>query len=314
MAMRFLKALLKLINEVATLGGASRLEEAKKSYEDAFRELQARIDQANSYKANINAAIDAVGIAITRVKPQLNLAERMVRSRFIGKRDINFAPTIEVLLKVEKINADISTAFSVGVGSIAGGSLAVGAWAMVAMFGSATTGAAISGLPGIAATNATLAWFGGGALAAGGAGMAGGMTVLGGFVAVPLVYIAAKGTHKQAKAFEDAKAKVEVDILDVEAQLTTLPKLVAVIEARQRQTEQLCTELIARILELKRVIRPFGALSAIKQTIFLALGRERYSDVQVTAIAEMTTLLAEFVAWFESNASPVHVTNVGLPR
>ncbi|MOA59596.1 hypothetical protein D3C78_1842590 [compost metagenome] len=70
---------------------------------------------------------------------------------------------------------------------------------MVTALGSASTGAAIAGLSGVAATNATLAWFGGGALAAGGAGMAGGAVVLGGLFAIPLVYFAAKGSHKKAK-------------------------------------------------------------------------------------------------------------------
>ncbi|MGV8637508.1 hypothetical protein ACV35N_36320, partial [Pseudomonas aeruginosa] len=47
----------------------------------------------------------------------------------------------------------------------------------------------ISSLGGVAATNATLAWLGAGALAAGGYGMAGGMMVLGGIVAGPALAI-----------------------------------------------------------------------------------------------------------------------------
>lgn len=45
-------------------------------------------------------------------------------------------------------------------------------------FGTASTGTAISALSGAAATNAALAWFGGGALAAGGGGMAAGQALL----------------------------------------------------------------------------------------------------------------------------------------
>lgn len=48
------------------------------------------------------------------------------------------------------------------------------------MFGAASTGTAISTLSGAAATKATLAWFGGGSLAAGGFGVAGGGIVLAG--------------------------------------------------------------------------------------------------------------------------------------
>lgn len=74
------------------------------------------------------------------------------------------------------------------------------------MFASASTGTAIATLSGAAATNATLAWFGGGSLAAGGMGMAGGTMVLGGIVAGPV--LAAAGFIMAAKA-EENLAKAE---------------------------------------------------------------------------------------------------------
>lgn len=65
----------------------------------------------------------------------------------------------------------------------AGGFAAAGATtALVTSFGTASTGAAIFGLHGAAATNALLATLGGGALAAGGGGMALGKIVLGGLM------------------------------------------------------------------------------------------------------------------------------------
>lgn len=50
--------------------------------------------------------------------------------------------------------------------------------ALVGFWGTAGTGTAISTLSGAAATKATLAWLGGGTLAAGGFGVAGGAVVL----------------------------------------------------------------------------------------------------------------------------------------
>ena len=52
-------------------------------------------------------------------------------------------------------------------------------YAAAASLGTASTGTAISALSGAVATKATLAWLGGGALAAGGLGVAGGAVVLG---------------------------------------------------------------------------------------------------------------------------------------
>lgn len=72
----------------------------------------------------------------------------------------------------------------------AGGALAgLGAYGSVGLLATASTGTAISTLSGAAATNATLAWLGGGSLAAGGFGMTGGMIALGGIVAGPALAI-----------------------------------------------------------------------------------------------------------------------------
>jgi len=64
------------------------------------------------------------------------------------------------------------TAGATGIGTY------LGVPAAVSVLGTASTGTAISGLSGVAATNATAAWFGGGSLAAGGGGMALGAAAL----------------------------------------------------------------------------------------------------------------------------------------
>ena len=76
-----------------------------------------------------------------------------------------------------------------GVAGTAGGALAAfGAYGAAQALACASTGTAIASLSGAAATNATLAFFGGGSLAAGGLGMAGGTAVLGGLVAGPALF------------------------------------------------------------------------------------------------------------------------------
>lgn len=91
----------------------------------------------------------------------------------------------------------------------------------VTQFAVASTGTAISTLSGVAATNATLAWFGGGSIAAGGGGMALGATVLNITVAGPTLLVAGftvknRGTKARTEA-ESHRAEVEVLIakLDV---------------------------------------------------------------------------------------------------
>ncbi|MCQ2403222.1 MAG: hypothetical protein MJ202_05805 [Lentisphaeria bacterium] len=74
-------------------------------------------------------------------------------------------------------------------GAVAGGAVAFGAYGAATAFATASTGTAIASLSGAAATNATLAFFGGGSLAAGGLGVAGGTMVLGGLVAGPALAV-----------------------------------------------------------------------------------------------------------------------------
>ena len=74
-------------------------------------------------------------------------------------------------------------------GAMTGAITAFGAYGAAGALASASTGTAIASLSGAAATNATLAFFGGGSLAAGGLGVAGGTAVLGGLVAGPALAV-----------------------------------------------------------------------------------------------------------------------------
>lgn len=97
-------------------------------------------------------------------------------------------------------------------GAMAGALTAFGAYGAAGALATASTGTAIASLSGAAATNATLAFFGGGSLAAGGLGMAGGTAVLGGLVAGPAlavlgVVVGAKASANLDKAYTNlAKA------------------------------------------------------------------------------------------------------------
>ncbi len=94
------------------------------------------------------------------------------------------------------------------VGSAIGGVLAAyGAYTGVGMLANTAGGVAIAELSGVAATNATLAWLGGGALSVGGFGIVGGMAVLGGLVAGPaLAILGALSADEMEKKRDDAKA------------------------------------------------------------------------------------------------------------
>lgn len=122
-----------------------------------------------------------------------------------------------------------------GIASLGAGALAgIASYGGAMMFASASTGTAIATLSGVAAKNATLAWFGGGALKAGGLGMAGGSAVLGGIVAGPVLAVAgfimeAKSEENLAnarKTYAEAENAVEqmgimIDFMGTVSQLST---------------------------------------------------------------------------------------------
>ena len=112
-------------------------------------------------------------------------------------------------------------ALSIAKGSVAGitggAAAAFGAYSAASALATASTGTAISTLSGAAASNATLAFFGGGSLAAGGMGVAGGTAVLGGLVAGPALMV--MGTIVSANAgknLENAKANAVVTTETIE--------------------------------------------------------------------------------------------------
>lgn len=108
------------------------------------------------------------------------------------------------------------------VAGTAGGALvAFGAYGAAQALAFASTGTAISALSGAAATNATLAFFGGGSLAAGGLGMAGGTLVLGGLVAGPALLVMGLIAGKAAKKGLDQAYTNRAEAVQIAAQLNT---------------------------------------------------------------------------------------------
>ncbi len=120
--------------------------------------------------------------------------------------------------EMQKVSMNASEVIKGGLASVSAGALAgIASYGAVSMFGTASTGTAISALSGAAAHNATLAWFGGGAISAGGAGMEAGTLVLGGIAVVPIILVAdtimhAKADEKLAEArkiYQEAKLAAE---------------------------------------------------------------------------------------------------------
>lgn len=116
-------------------------------------------------------------------------------------------------------------------GAGAGAITAFGAYGGTMMLASAGTGVGISSLSGVAATNATLAWLGGGTLASGGLGVAGGSMVLGAMIAGPALLIFGSILGAQAsKKLDQARSNMEKAETYAEEVAVVLQKLNAIVQ------------------------------------------------------------------------------------
>lgn len=104
-----------------------------------------------------------------------------------------------------------SSGLGLGSGMGGGAALAFGAYNGTMLLATASTGTAISTLSGVAATNATLAWLGGGSIAAGGGGMALGTMVLGAVMIGPALAIFGHIVgNKCEEALNNARSNLEL--------------------------------------------------------------------------------------------------------
>ncbi|MNS12725.1 hypothetical protein D3C72_442930 [compost metagenome] len=179
----------------------SDMKEAEAINREARQIYDAAKDRVDAAREQTNCQLEAHG----RLKAEV-LASEMKQFEALAQQASRWNTQDEFFTKEDMFrlkNETMSAAdmLAGGAAAMGGGALAgMAALGSAAVLGTASTGTAIAGLSGVAATNATLAWLGGGSLAAGGMGMAGGAAVLGGIIAGPL--LAAGGMFLAAKAEE----------------------------------------------------------------------------------------------------------------
>lgn len=205
------------VKDFVTFGASARVRKSKENYKECLRKYSKLYNKMETRRAEVNANLKVLVEEKIASLRSLKKIERISKN-LIGKdRKFNIdglnLAEYENFKTIEKTISMGDAAINTVKGTISGISTGVGAWALVSTFGTASTGTAISSLSGVAATNATLAWFGGGSIASGGLGMAGGSLIFGGIVVVPALLLT--GAFNHLKANKDIK-KIEEEIFRVE--------------------------------------------------------------------------------------------------
>lgn len=164
--------------------------------DEVIREASEKIEKC---RKNCGSAIDTLGkrkiqILDESMKPFIEQFEKLNHVELSESKSLNELQKMAVdqkSFKELKELQSMATSMAGGLvsGAMTGAITAFGAYGAATTFAAASTGTAIASLSGAAATNATLAFFGGGSLAAGGLGIAGGTAVLGGLVAGPALAV-----------------------------------------------------------------------------------------------------------------------------
>jgi len=210
------------------------IEDAKEDFEEAQNRLNKEGQELNKdlelfakYKLNVFT---------TQINQMIKLIKKCksARSKLSNEKYIFSTEEIKKLELAVTNSLEITEGLSKGITS--GVLTALGAYGGVGMLASASTGTAIASLSGAAATNATLAWLGGGSLAAGGFGVAGGMAVLSGLVAGPAIAIV--GLVMDSKAEENLTKAREFEA-EVEMKIEKINESIAELKITKDRLKEL---------------------------------------------------------------------------
>ena len=202
----------KIYNSVSkTKQAKQEIEIAKELVENSKKLLEKkRASVTGSLKELGKIKIDIWGNVINEF---VNEFEKIKNVKLVGEPLTDnlvfdsFSP--ENINSVKQVSLNAKEIVLGGSGAIGAGALT--GWAVyggVMKIGAASTGTLISTLSGAAASNATLAWLGGGSLAAGGGGIAAGTMVLGGLITAPILLV--MGALMEKKADKNlSQAKME---------------------------------------------------------------------------------------------------------
>jgi len=283
----------KAVEGISNMNEAEEIgKQAQKLYESTVCQLKVDWETTNKLaeqygQLQIDVKIQTIGRFVTFMKRIDRQASRSDLKYLAGLEGISVQQIKEynaAVIEAEEVSKGILTTAAT---SAAAGYSAVG---LVGLFGTASTGTAIAGLSGAAAWNATLAWFGGGAIAAGGGGMALGAVVLGGVALGPALAVggfmlAGKGEEALTKARE-YEANVNIEIAKIEA------------------TKDFLQQVKRQIAELSSLVKNLNTRALLELSILESwfIARERKMSMFQKILKILIKTMPTFFGWLKQES------------
>ena len=222
---------------------------AKERHENAVRSLDEEKDKTNRLFTELGKL--KVNIFSSQIKHLVDVIKRSKKARSSLKdfdqqiNDLDLPEMEAMVLSGLEIEKGLAS------GAVSGALMGLGAYGSVGLLASASTGTAIASLSGVAATNATLAWLGGGSLAAGGFGIAGGTAVLGGIVAGPAIAITGLVLASKAEKALSEATTYDANVDKAVAQIGTMKIVLQGLRANAMEISMVLKKLAEKFDEIK---------------------------------------------------------------
>ncbi|MFD1811791.1 hypothetical protein [Rhodococcus gannanensis] len=229
---------------------AGQIKDARDRYDRRYAAIEECVEATNTRMVELgDQQKQVLTDVVLRFVEFLKRNEKKIReSEKLIADGVDFNQT--QVSEEHKLEFDV---FSWVGGAVGSAALASGtSVALVATAGSvgvASTGTAISGLSGAAATNATMAWLGGGALSAGGGGMAMGAAALNFVTIGPALLVGGTVVNGQGKKALTQAKQAEAEIAVAIAELDVTETRLMAVRTRADELSSVLTRLTAEAIE-----------------------------------------------------------------
>lgn len=287
------------LSNAVTLGGHQKLQTAKAEYEDTHSRYLLKFDSEKAYRARLEKTVQELGALTIAAFKALKVASRIAKRTTTAARVSAYQvykPTLPDFERVQRLEVNFSQTKSALGGAGTGSAALIGSWSVVSLVGAASTGTAISALSGVAATNATLAWFGGGALVAGGAGMAGGTAVLGGVALLPVMGFMSWHSHAKAEQVVLETKHLRFQLQELGRSIDDHTVRILAANAAMSRLQSPAEALMAATILAKRQFFPVPLVSMYFRKIRSWFGGDFYREHEARQLDELHSAILRFEA------------------